>query len=70
VAASAGNPLSTNVVLLGAAYASGVLPMTFEALEEAVMGMFPQKSWESNLRALKLGAGQKWDMNDEGEGGG
>lgn len=70
MAESVGNPLSSNVVLLGAAYASGVLPMAFEILEEAVRDMFPQKTWESNLGALRLGAGQKMGPNTERKTGG
>jgi indolepyruvate ferredoxin oxidoreductase beta subunit len=50
------NAHSGNLVLVGAAYASGALPVSYDSLEEAVRGMFPQKSWESNLEAMRQGA--------------
>jgi len=55
LAREAGNPLSSNVVLVGAAYAGGFIPAPKEALEAAIGKMFPARSLESNLRALELG---------------
>ena len=55
LAAQAGNRLSSNVVLVGAAYAAGFIPVDFPALQESVKSMFQEKSWGTNLRALELG---------------
>lgn len=45
-----------NVVLLGAAVASGLTGLTMEEMEQAVEKRVPEKFKEMNLKALKLGA--------------
>lgn len=45
-----------NVVLLGAAIASGLTGITMEEMEQAIIRRVPGKFKEMNLKALKLGA--------------
>ena len=51
-----GSPKVLNVVLLGAAVASGLTGLTMEEMEQAVEKRVPEKFKEMNLKALKLGA--------------
>jgi indolepyruvate ferredoxin oxidoreductase, beta subunit len=51
----AGNLKSTNIVLIGAAYAAGFIPVSLDALRQALRNTFPEKSWDCNLKALELG---------------
>ena len=55
LASEAGNPKSTNVVLVGAAYSAGFIPVPLSDLEDAVKSVFPERSWESNLKSLQSG---------------
>jgi len=55
LAREAGNLKSTNVVLVGAAYAAGFIPVPLSTLNEALQSIFPERSWGSNLRSLELG---------------
>lgn len=55
LAKRAGNTKSTNMILVGAAFATGLIPVTLDALKGAVKEVFPERSWESNLVALELG---------------
>jgi len=57
LAMEAGNLLSSNVVLVGAACSAGFVPAQVSDLEGAIVEMFPAKSVETNVRALKLGMG-------------
>ena len=56
-----GNPKVVNVVLLGAALASGTLGLTEEELKDAIRHRLPEKLHEINFRALAYmsSAGQK-----------
>ena len=51
----AGSVQSGNTVLLGALCASGLIPLTPEALEQAVRKHLPPKLVDTNLAALHLG---------------
>lgn len=53
LAAEAGSPLSTNVVMLGAA--SGIMPLKPGSLLEAVRRLVPKKTVEINLKAFESG---------------
>ena len=53
LAIEAGSILSQNVVMLGAA--SHVLPLSVEALREAITRSVPPKTVDANLRAFELG---------------
>ncbi len=53
LAAEAGTVLAQNVVMLGAA--SHVLPLSVEALREAISRCVPPKTVETNIRAFELG---------------
>jgi indolepyruvate ferredoxin oxidoreductase beta subunit len=55
LAREAGESLSSNVVLVGSAFSAGFIPVDHSELEESIMHLFPIKSWEANLKALKLG---------------
>jgi len=51
-----GSPKVLNVVLLGAAVASGETGITLEEMEKAVEKRVPEKFKEMNMKALRLGA--------------
>jgi indolepyruvate ferredoxin oxidoreductase, beta subunit len=53
LAVEAGSPLSTNVVMLGAA--SSAMPLKPESLIEAVKKLVPKKTVEINVRAFETG---------------
>ena len=55
LAKAAGSALSSNVVLVGSAFSTGLIPVGIDCLRESLMRLFPMKSWEANLRALELG---------------
>lgn len=55
LAGKAGSILSTNTVLVGAAYASGFIPAPLSILKDAVRQVLPERSWDANLKALELG---------------
>ena len=52
-----GNTMTVNIVMLGALAASGALPISFSAIEEAVKTGVPPKTVAVNLQAFHLGAG-------------
>jgi indolepyruvate ferredoxin oxidoreductase beta subunit len=68
LAAEAGNRLSSNVVLVGAAYAAGFIPVELSFLQESLKKMFPERSWSTNLKALELGMQQLALLRDEFSG--
>ena len=55
LAEEAGNPLSLNMVMLGALIGSGVTPVSAEAMKETISGSTKKAFLESNLRAFDLG---------------
>lgn len=57
LARSAGNVLSSNIVLLGAAFSAGFIPVDRTGIEKSIENMFPTKSLDTNLKALELGIG-------------
>ncbi|MGC8662783.1 MAG: indolepyruvate oxidoreductase subunit beta [Thermoplasmata archaeon] len=58
LAKDSGNYQAVNMVMTGAAMASGILPVDEEDIENAIKSIFPEFSWESNLKALRLGMDQ------------
>ncbi len=58
IAKKAGNVLSVNAVMVGAAYSTEILPVKEEDLEKAIMDLFPKNTWDSNLKALRMGMEQ------------
>ena len=54
-ATKAGNTRTTNVVLLGAMCACGIIPFTRAEVEEAIKVSVPSRSIEVNLKAFGLG---------------
>ena len=55
LALAAGSAKCVNVVMLGAAYASGLLPFSEEIMVEALKARVPQKLIDVNLKAFELG---------------
>jgi len=55
LALEAGNARTENVVLLGALWGTGVLPLTEETMEEALLAQVPAKARDVNQVAFRLG---------------
>lgn len=55
LALQAGDGRTENVVLLGALWGTGILPLTEEAVEEALLAQVPAKAREVNRVAFRLG---------------
>ncbi|MFX1523734.1 MAG: indolepyruvate oxidoreductase subunit beta [Promethearchaeota archaeon] len=51
-----GNPLTSNVVLLGAMTKLERFPVTVEQIKEVLVNVVPKKALEANLKALQLGS--------------
>lgn len=56
IAKQAGNPRTSNTVILGAAIATGVLPIDLQDVMRALDSRFTGEMLESNKKALGLGA--------------
>ena len=55
LAQQAGDARTENIVLLGALWGTGVLPLAEEAVEEALLAQVPAKAREANRAAFRLG---------------
>ncbi|MBN1837018.1 MAG: indolepyruvate oxidoreductase subunit beta [Spirochaetales bacterium] len=55
LAAQAGTPKALNIVMLGAAYRSGLLPFGEETLLQAIKRRVPSRFLDANLEAFRLG---------------
>lgn len=55
LAEEAGNPLSLNMVMLGALFATKGIPVTEEQMKETIAGSTKKAFLESNLKAFDLG---------------
>lgn len=55
MALSLGSPVFTNIIMLGALSATGLLPLSWSSLQEAIHESFPPAQGESNLHALRQG---------------
>jgi len=55
LAEKAGNPLSLNMVMLGALIGSGAVPVTAESMKETISSSTKKAFLESNLEAFELG---------------
>jgi indolepyruvate ferredoxin oxidoreductase beta subunit len=55
IANQAGNPLTSNLVLLGALVKTEGFPLSLDQLQEIVPKVVPSKAIEANLKALLLG---------------
>ena len=55
LANKAGNPLTSNVVLLGSLAKIEGFPISLEQLKEIIPRVVPKKAIEANLKALLLG---------------
>jgi len=58
LAVQAGNARTENVVLLGALFGTGLLPLDEEDVLEALLATVPAKAKEANLAAFRLGVGE------------
>ncbi len=56
IAIAAGSRLSSNMVMVGAAYGAGFLPVRMEHIREAIRLHFRESLWEINFRAVEAGA--------------
>ncbi|MFW9823460.1 MAG: indolepyruvate oxidoreductase subunit beta [Candidatus Thorarchaeota archaeon] len=56
LANKAGNPLTSNVVLLGAMTKLDRFPVTVEQIKEVLVNVVPNKALEANIKALQLGS--------------
>jgi indolepyruvate ferredoxin oxidoreductase beta subunit len=65
LANEAGNPQTTNTVLIGALACVDGFPITIDALEQALTRAVPPKTLDSNLRALHLGYEACGSMKEE-----
>ncbi len=57
LAEKAGDPIATNIVMLGALAVSGVLPFSEEEIIATMKESIPERFLELNTRAFMLGAG-------------
>jgi indolepyruvate ferredoxin oxidoreductase beta subunit len=55
LANKAGNPLTSNIVLLGVLAKQEGFPLNIEQLKEVIPNVVPQKAIDANLKALMLG---------------
>lgn len=55
IAQEAGNLLTANVVMLGALFSTGQLPIKVESMKEQIQAHFPAKVAPVNLKAFDLG---------------
>lgn len=55
MAEKAGLPQAANVVLLGAAMGTGIMPLEMDAIRETLARSLPEKALEVNLKALQEG---------------
>ena len=55
IAREAGNLQTTNVVMLGALFGTGLLPITIETAKEVVKAHVPAKAIDVNMEAFDLG---------------
>lgn len=58
IALSLGSPVFTNIIMLGALSATGLLPLSGQILEEIIRESFPPAQVESNLHAFQQGIKQ------------
>jgi len=56
LAAKAGNPLSLNMVMLGALVGSKIIPLDEDTLKETIANSTKQEYLEANLKAFDFGA--------------
>ncbi len=57
LAEEAGDPIATNIVMLGALAASGVLPFSEDDILATMKESIPARFLELNMKAFRLGAG-------------
>ncbi len=61
LAKQAGNPLTENVVMLGATSVFETFPVSQDSLRRAIEKLVPPKAKEANLKAFELGAKASYD---------
>jgi indolepyruvate ferredoxin oxidoreductase beta subunit len=55
IAEEAGSLLSANIVMLGATFGTGLLPIKIESVKAVIQARFPAKAAPANIRAFDLG---------------
>jgi indolepyruvate ferredoxin oxidoreductase beta subunit len=58
LALEAGSAQSANVVMLGALYGTGLMPISDESVKEVILERFKGKVGEVNIKAFDLGCGE------------
>jgi indolepyruvate ferredoxin oxidoreductase beta subunit len=58
LAKEAGSAQATNVVMLGALFGTGLMPIKEETVKEAILSRFKAKVGEINIKAFDLGYGE------------
>jgi indolepyruvate ferredoxin oxidoreductase beta subunit len=56
IALAAGSALSSNMVMVGAAYGAGFLPVGIDDIRNAIKLHLRETLWETNMRAVEMGA--------------
>ena len=55
LAEEAGNPITANIVMLGAAFGTGQMPVKLETIKAVIRSHFPTKTVPVNIKAFELG---------------
>ena len=55
LAEKAGNRQTTNVIMLGAAFGCGKMPISLEIVKDVILERVPPKAAEANMKAFELG---------------
>ena len=55
LAEKAGNRQTTNVIMLGAAFGCGKMPISLETIKDVILERVPPKAAEANMKAFELG---------------
>jgi len=55
LAEEAGNPITANIVMLGASFGTGQIPVKSETLKSVIRSHFPTKTAPVNIKAFDLG---------------
>ncbi|MBA7645561.1 hypothetical protein ES703_53319 [subsurface metagenome] len=55
LAEEAGNPITANIVMLGASFGTGQIPLKLETIKTVIQSHFPAKLAPINIKAFDLG---------------
>ena len=63
----AGNILTMNMVMLGAAFATGMIPAKAETIANCIVSLAPKKALDANLKAFQAGARKFSEIESRGD---